>query len=87
MTALMLFASTFAVVFTLGLQQLNVSGDHKVLAFFTSLAIGASNLVLFKLLPGPTSGLELAAYLLGGPFGIVTSMWAHPHVVRVLTRR
>ena len=38
--------------------------------------IGAGNLVLFKLAPDAT-GLEIAAYLAGGPFGIVSSMLAH----------
>jgi hypothetical protein len=85
--ALLLFASTFAVVFTLGLQQLNVSGGHTALAFITSIAIGVANLALFKLLPGPTSWTEITAYLLGGPFGIVTSMWAHPHLVRLIAAK
>lgn len=44
------------------------------MAFSNSLVIGASNLVLFKLAPD-ASGIEIAAYLLGGPFGIVTSMF------------
>lgn len=83
MTALLLFASTFAVVFALGLQQLNVSGGHERLAFVTSIAIAASQLALYKLLPGPTSALEIAAYLFGGSFGIVASMRAHPHLVRL----
>lgn len=87
MTALLLFASTFAVVFALGLQSLNVNGGHRLMAFVTSFAIGASNLVLFKVLPGPTAWMEIAAYLLGGPFGIVASMLAHPHLVRLMRRK
>lgn len=81
MSALALLASTFALVFFLGLQSLNVNGGRHVAAFFTSLGIGASNLVLFKLAPDAT-GLEIAAYLAGGPFGIVASMWAHRQVFR-----
>jgi hypothetical protein len=87
LTAALLFASTFAVVFALGLQSLNVNGGHRLLAFVTSFAIGGSNLVLFKVLPGPTDGLQIAAYLLGGPFGILASMWVHPHLVQALARR
>lgn len=83
-TAAILFLSTFAVVFALGLQSLNVNGGHRLLAFCTSFLIGASNLVLFKVLPGPTDTLQIAAYLLGGPFGIVCSMAAHPLIVRLL---
>jgi hypothetical protein len=85
-TAALLFAATFGVVFALGLQSLNVNGGHKVLAFVTSFAIGISNLVLFKVLPGPTDAWQIAAYLLGGPFGIVASMLAHPWLVRLLRR-
>jgi hypothetical protein len=81
--AALLFAATFGVVFALGLQSLNVNGGHKALAFVTSFLIGASNLVLFKVLPRETSVLEIAAYLMGGPFGIVASMWAHPWLVRL----
>lgn len=81
MTALALFASTFALVFALGLQSLNVNGGHRVAAFLTSFAIGGSNLVLYKLAPD-AGGIEIAAYLIGGPLGIVCSMRAHPHLVR-----
>ena len=73
MTALYLLASTFALVFFLGMQSLAVNGGHRWLAFGNSFAIGASNLVLFKLAP-QASGLEVAAYLAGGPLGIVSAM-------------
>jgi hypothetical protein len=84
--ALLLFASTFVVVFALGVQSLNTNGGHRLLAFITSFFIGGSNLVLFKLLPGPTDWTQIAAYLLGGPFGIVAAMAAHPLLVRALMR-
>ena len=74
--ALALFASTFVVVFALGLQSLNVNGGHYVAAFVTSFAIGGSQLVLYKLVP-EANLLQVIAYMTGGPFGIVTSMWAH----------
>lgn len=73
MSALYLLASTFGLVFALGLQSQLVNNGHYVSAFLNSLAIGACNLVLFKLAPSAT-GLEVAAYLAGGPFGIVASM-------------
>lgn len=73
MTALYLLASTFALVFFLGLQSLAVNGGHRWLAFGNSFLIGASNLVLFKLAPN-ADGLEIAAYLSGGPLGIVSAM-------------
>ncbi len=74
--ALFLLASTFALVFCLGLQSQLVNNGHFAAAFLNSLAIGAANLVLFKLAPN-ASGWEVAAYLAGGPFGIVASMAAY----------
>ena len=85
-TAAWLFASTYVLVFALGMQSLNVNGGHYAAAFFTSFCIGASNLVLFKLAPN-ASGLEIAAYLAGGPLGIVSAMRAHPYIVRLYRRR
>lgn len=85
MTSLALFASTFALVFALGLQSLNVNGGHRRLAFLTSFAIGAANLVLYKLAP-EASGIEIAAYLIGGPLGIVAAMHAHPLLIRLYRR-
>ena len=73
MTALFLLASTFALVFCLGLQSQLVNNGHFASAFVNSLAIGSANLALYKLAP-TASGLEIAAFLCGGPFGIVASM-------------
>lgn len=86
MTALILFASTYATVLALGLQSLNVNRGHRVLAACTSFGIGAGNLVLFKVLPGPTDWLEIAGYLLGGPAGIVSAMALHPVLTRAYQR-
>lgn len=81
MIAFTIFASTFVLVFALGFQSLNVNNGHYKAAFLTSFAISASNLVLFKTLP-QADVLQVAAYLTGGPFGIVASMWAHKRVMR-----
>ncbi len=81
MNEIYLFCSTFALVFALGFQSLNVNGGHYLLAFMTSFAIGASNLVLFKMVPDADVS-EMIAYLSGGPFGIVASMLAHRRYVR-----
>lgn len=85
MTELTLFASTFVLVFALGSQSLNVNNGHYLLAALTSFVIGAGQMVLYKLAP-EAGWSEIAAYLCGGPLGIVCSMFAHPHLVR-LTRR
>ena len=84
MNALILFVSTWALVLFLGLQSLNVNGGHRLLACLTSFGIGAANLTVLKIMPGPTSTIELLAYLAGGPIGIVTSMLIHPWMVRIL---
>jgi hypothetical protein len=81
-SAALLFAATFGVVFALGLQSLNVNGGHRLMAFLTSFCIGAANLVLFKVLPAQTDALQVAAYLLGGPLGILASMSVHPYLAR-----
>ena len=73
MTALALLVSTFCLVFFLGLQSLVVNSGYRWLAFCNSFAIGASNLALFKLAPD-AGGVEIVAYLSGGPFGIVAAM-------------
>ncbi|WP_298396790.1 hypothetical protein [uncultured Azonexus sp.] len=85
MTELALFVSTFGLVFCLGTQSLNVNGGHYMAAFITSFAIGAGNLVVLKLAPSATP-TEMAAYLIGGPFGIVASMIAHRKFFRSKTK-
>lgn len=87
MTAALLFAATFAAVCTLGLQQINVERRWIVAAALTSPAIGAAHLVLFKVLPGPTDALEIAAYLAGGSAGIAASIWAHPRLAALIGSR
>ncbi len=74
--ALLIFASTFVLVFALGFQSLNVNSGKYTAAFLTSFFIAGSNLVLFKTVP-QSGGLEIFAYLLAGPFAIVASMWVH----------
>lgn len=87
MSALFLFLSTYALVLFLGLQSLNVNGGHRLLSALTSFGIGAANITILKIMPGPTDWMEVAAYLLGGPLGILTSMTIHPWMVRRFGRR
>ena len=81
MTAVALFASTFCLVFLLGVQQLNVQHGHQAAAFFTSLLIGISQLALYKMAPD-AGGIEIACYLSGGPLSIICAMRAHPWLRR-----
>lgn len=76
MSALLIFASTFVLVFALGFQSQNVNKGHYYAAFYTSFAISASNLVLFKTVP-QADWLDIAAYLTAGPLAIVASIYAH----------
>ena len=73
MTSVSLFLSTFALVFCLGLQSLMLPANMRRIAFAISLAISYVTLVLLN--PAPdASRIEIAAYLSGGPFGIVAAM-------------
>ena len=76
MIALVIFFSTFVLVFALGFQSLNVNNGHYKAAGLTSLAIGISNLVLFKTVP-QADLMQILAYLIAGPLAIMSSMWAH----------
>jgi hypothetical protein len=87
MTPIYLFAATYLLVLFLGLQSLNVNGGHKLLATMTSFGIGAANITILKIMPGPTDALEIVAYLVGGPAGILTSMLVHPWMARKFGRR
>jgi hypothetical protein len=87
MTPIYLFAATYLLVLFLGLQSLNVNGGHKLLATMTSFGIGAANITILKIMPGPTDALEIIAYLVGGPAGILTSMLIHPWMARRFGRR
>lgn len=82
MSALLLFGSTFVLVFLLGLQSQFVNRGRALPAFFMSFAIGASNLVMFKLVPDANAA-ETVAYLSGGPIGIVCAIhfftWLNRH--------
>lgn len=83
MTEAILFCSTFVLVFALGLQSLNVNNGYYLLAAVTSFVIGSGQMVLYKLAPD-ASVSEIAAFLLGGPFGITASMWCHPRLVKII---
>jgi hypothetical protein len=87
MTAAVIFASAFGLVLALGLQSLSVNSGQRALAFANSFVIGTFNLALLKLVPEAREPLEIAAYLTGGPIGIVTAIALHPRLVRLLRGR
>jgi uncharacterized protein (DUF486 family) len=75
---LLLFASSFLLVFLAGFQQLNVEHRKYLLSTITSIGIAGFNYVIFKLLP--TGGLQLEQFLFfaaGGAIGINCAMYVH----------
>jgi hypothetical protein len=81
MSELLLFASTFGMVFFLGFQSLSVNSGNYWLAGMNSLIIGSFNLILYKTAPTVHAPVEIACYLFGGPLGILCAMWVHRNVV------
>ena len=79
MNAALLLLSTFGLVFALGLQSQLVNNGHYAGAFFNSLMISLGQLGALQVINAKTS-LEYAAYLLGGPFGIVCSMLVYRQI-------
>lgn len=73
LTTLWLFLSTYAVVFLLGFQSLNVNRGNTFTAFCTSICIGVANLAVLKL-GVHAEGWDIAAYIAGGPLGIISSI-------------
>lgn len=86
MTGPLLFGITFALVYLLGIQQLNVQFGQRTQAFVTSLAIAYLQLQLLKVMPQPTTTLENLCYLTGGPFGILAAMSTHAWLTRLFAR-
>ena len=73
MTAIALFFSTMALIMALGAQSLLVNNGRYVAAACNSFVIGSGQLLLLKIGPD-AAGLEILAYLTGGPIGIVLIM-------------
>ena len=81
MNALLIFISTYFVVLALGLQSLFVNQNHPVAAFFNSFLIGAGQLGALQIVHA-SSAIEYAAYLSGGPFGIISSMFIYKRYLK-----
>lgn len=73
MNAMLLLSSTFLLVLALGLQSQFVNNGHFLAAFANSLMISLGQLGALQIVHATTL-LEHAAYVLGGPLGIVCSM-------------
>ncbi len=79
LTSFWLYLSTFVLVFLLGFQSLTVNSRMYVLAMFNSLGISFCNLYMFRVVPTVdiNNVVHIASYLLGGPFGVISSMLIH----------
>lgn len=74
MNALLLFCSTFVLVFSLGLQSLLANNKHYIAAFLNSFVIGIAQICALQVVKANTT-LDYAAYVFGGPIAIVCSMF------------
>jgi len=78
MEVIIVFVSSFSIVFLLGFQQLNVTARRYTLAALTSIAIGVFNYILLRVIPtGDFTWMQFSSYLLGGAAGIVSAMYFH----------
>lgn len=77
MQVLIIFSATFCVVFALGFQSQVVNHGHYKAAFLNSFLISLAQLAILKYVPQAHGAYDYAAYMLGGPLGIISSMWAH----------
>lgn len=75
MSALVIFCTGVLLVFFLGLQSQIVNHGRAVYAFFTSVVIGLMNLLMYKAVPD-ANVVEMIAYVMSGPCGIVLSIYA-----------
>lgn len=74
--AMLIFASTFVAVFTLGLQSRLVNTENYAGAGINSLFISAGHIALYKVMP-ESGGVEMLGYFAGGVIGITLSIWFH----------
>tara|TARA_B100001063_G_scaffold247320_1_gene292603 strand:+ start:2636 stop:2932 length:297 start_codon:yes stop_codon:yes gene_type:complete len=84
-TALIIFISQFAVVFLLGIQSLMVRDSNCWGSAIGAVFIGVSQFFVFSIIGGlSANGMftsEGVAFLLAGPFAIVSSIKMHPVLV------
>jgi hypothetical protein len=73
-----MFASSFVVVFLLGLQSKNVNKSRYVAAAITSVGISVAQFVFVKYAANG-NWLVLFVSALGGAMGIAFSIYVHDH--------
>jgi FtsH-binding integral membrane protein len=78
MNSVILFLSSFIIVFLLGFQSQVSRDKHWLFAFFISIGIGICQVFAMKVVPG-ASIAESFFFIIGGAFGISSSIIAHTH--------
>lgn len=78
MNELLLFGSQFICVMLLVVQSINNNHGRQVLAMFTSIGIGITQIATFKLLPD-ANATEMLAWLAAGPAANVAAQWIKRH--------
>jgi hypothetical protein len=76
MNIAILFAATFVFVLSLGLQIQTSTAGNYVGAFCSSFFVGLTQIAALRIMQATTTW-EYVAYLIGGPLGMVASMYIH----------
>jgi len=69
-----LFFASFAAVFCINFQVINIVEYKYIHAFVTSLFISWSSFYMYQFVPGKLTWYEFLSYCLGGAIGVVLSM-------------
>lgn len=80
MTSLIILFSSILLVTMLGIQSLSINNNLRWAASINSFMISLAQLVMLKVMPGPTSHLDVFCYLIGGPIGVQITLWIFPKV-------
>lgn len=83
---LLMFGSSFFMVFLLGLQSKNVNQGHYLAAIITSFGISVANFLFVKY-AAAGDYLVFAVCATGGCCGIAASIWFYKHVIERRQRR
>lgn len=82
-----IFIAQFLMIFLLGLQSINVNRGHKLIAALTSFGLGVAGFyVTGTIAQAYQEGMfssTFISFIFAGPCGIVCSMFAHPHLVKM----
>lgn len=84
MSSVMILLFSVILVTLLGIQSLSLNRNLKWVASINSFMVNLSQLLILKTMPGPTSKLDIACYLIGGPIGVNLAMWVFPKVQKIL---